>query len=148
MPGGGGAAGKKAAVGPGAAVGLAAAVPKFADKASDPRMRKIVGGKKEYKPYPELRPIGRDWLTTIPYAAGTDSSRARVGGAGHWANPYYRSMWLFIEECVNTPEWSDALALGGRDMFARDVAAPRPANQRRVRTPPSPPWPLVQGSDP
>ena len=34
----------------------------FADKASDPRMCKTAGGRKEYKPYPELRPIGRDWL--------------------------------------------------------------------------------------
>ena len=63
-----------------------------------------------------------------------------------FSNPRARA--LFIEECVNTPEWNNALTLGGRDMFARDVAAPRPANQRRVRTPPSPHWPLVQGSDP
>ena len=125
-------------MGPGAApMGLAAAVPKFADKASDPRYRPV-DSKKEYKPYPELRPIGKNWLTAIAFAAGTDSSRARVGDTGHWAIPYYRSMWLRYEECANTNEWDAALALGGPDMFARDVASPRPANQRRVRTLPHP----------
>ena len=122
-------------MGPGAApMGLAAAVPKFADKASDPRYRPV-DSKKEYKPYPELRPIGKNWLTAIAFAAGTDSSKARVGDAGHWAIPYYRSMWLRYEECANTNEWDAALTAPRKRRASATASSPSLATPSAGSTP-------------
>ena len=102
---------------------------------ADPRMKEVgTEDKPKQKPFPKLRPLGADWLTTIPFSVATDMQNTKhVGDVGHWANGYYRSAWLLIQECAtNSSEWDAAIIEGGDAMFARDTQHPHPANQRKV----------------
>ena len=102
---------------------------------ADPRMQEVgTEDKPKQKPFPKLRPLGADWLTTIPFSVATDVQNTKhVGDADHWANGYYRSAWLLIQECAtNSSNWDAAIMEGGDAMFARDTKHPHPANQRKV----------------
>jgi hypothetical protein len=86
-----------------------------------------------------LKRKGASWETTagktIPFATSVPGDNGKgknhVGDPGHDMNPYWRSEWLRIEECLqNSAEWDKAFELGGAAFLRFLTEIPK---QRRVR---------------